>query len=128
MALWHWLVGGAAAYFLLKPSAASATQPSVSAGQQVATTTESLAIMNYIDKAMAYPPNGGSSVTTDATGYRVKAPTGEFITPGYATLAELYAAVQKQYPLSGYGNEFIAAPMIMSAPPMILRDRRRFRR
>lgn len=104
MALWHWLVGGtAAAWLLTRASASSATQPSVGAGQQTQTTTEALAVMNYIDKAMGYAPNAGSSVVTDGGLYRVKAPTGEFISQGYATLAALLAAVQAQYPLAGYG-------------------------
>ena len=90
MALWHWIAGGAAAYYLL--------------GKKDEATT----IVNHMNQALGV---AGTTVQLSG-GYNAKLPDGT-VTPNYPSLAELLAYVQTTYPVAAVP---VTAPVVGPAP------------
>ena len=90
-----WAIGaGVVAYFLLKGTTASAATQPTAPGQQVQTSTEAVAIMNYMDKAMALV---GHTVRAEGGFYVVVDPRGVALPHKGVTLAALMQALQALY-------------------------------
>jgi hypothetical protein len=92
MALWHWILGGAAAYMLIKTT--SATAAPAPASTITATIND---IVNYIN---ASDPNARFNVTSSNNGYALTDTNGNAVSQFYPTLDALFVYVKQQYPVA----------------------------
>jgi hypothetical protein len=146
MSLWHWLVGGAAAYWLYSKTGTAAASAAGAAPNQTAVDLRNT-IINHVTTFYAKHNTPPTTVVVNiqelpGTGFQlVDAYNNNTVMDSAPTLEALWAAIKTKYPIpgiSGYGYSEYLEPSLLApmtsypqAPAMSytpLRDPRRFRR